>query len=175
ALCRSFLCEGILPAAAAFARGFAYFAPAGTLALRIFSLVELRDLLCGGDVMSRDELWAPDAVLHCIRTDHGYSPTSAPVRALLEVLHEFSAAERRLFMRFITGAPRLPSGGFGALQPPLTIVRTAAHDREEADALLPTCSTCHVYLKLPAYSSKTQLRAKLLLAIREGQEVFAFD
>jgi hypothetical protein len=32
-----------------------------------------------------------------------------------------------------------------------------------------------LYLKLPAYSSKAVLRTKLLTAIREGQEVFAFD
>ncbi len=43
------------------------------------------------------------------------------------------------------------------------------------DELLPTCSTCQVYLKLPAYSSIDILRDKLLTAIREGQEYFALD
>jgi hypothetical protein len=32
-----------------------------------------------------------------------------------------------------------------------------------------------VYLKLPPYSSPVVLRAKLLLAISEGQNAFAFD
>ncbi len=43
------------------------------------------------------------------------------------------------------------------------------------DELLPTCSTCQVYLKLPAYSSLDILRDKLMTAIREGQEYFALD
>ncbi len=53
---------------------------------------------------------------------------------------------------------------------------TGANGRSyPADQMLPSCSTCQLYLKLPAYSSKAVLRTKLLTAIREGQEVFAFD
>jgi hypothetical protein len=44
-----------------------------------------------------------------------------------------------------------------------------------ADDLLPTASTCQHYIKLPPYSSAEVARAKLLLAIREGQGAFAFN
>ena len=44
-----------------------------------------------------------------------------------------------------------------------------------ADELFPTCMVCEVYLKLPAYTLPQVLRDKLLTAIREGQEFFAFD
>lgn len=43
------------------------------------------------------------------------------------------------------------------------------------DAALPTCSTCQVYLKLPPYTTREVLVAKLAYAIREGRGHFAFD
>jgi len=42
---------------------------------------------------------------------------------LLEVLSEFDYEQRRAFLQFVTGAPRLPPGGLAALNPKLTIVR----------------------------------------------------
>jgi hypothetical protein len=44
------------------------------------------------------------------------------VRYLLETVASLTVPERRLFLRFCTGAARLPIGGFGALSPPLTVV-----------------------------------------------------
>jgi len=38
----------------------------------------------------------------------------------------------------------------------------------EYDARLPTASTCFNILKLPAYSSQSVLKVKLLTAIRSG-------
>lgn len=42
---------------------------------------------------------------------------------LLEIMGEFTGDEQRAFLRFVTGAPRLPPGGLSALSPKLTIVR----------------------------------------------------
>lgn len=42
---------------------------------------------------------------------------------LLEIMGEFTPEQQRAFLRFVTGAPRLPSGGLAALNPKLTIVR----------------------------------------------------
>lgn len=41
-----------------------------------------------------------------------------------------------------------------------------------ADRDLPSVMTCANYIKLPPYSSKAMARARLLLAIREGQGSF---
>jgi E3 ubiquitin-protein ligase TRIP12 len=41
-----------------------------------------------------------------------------------------------------------------------------------ADRDLPSVMTCANYIKLPPYSSKAVARARLLLAIREGQGSF---
>jgi len=75
-------------------------------------------------------------------------------------------------MQFLTGSPRLPVGGFAELRPRLTVVRKSV---PTADDHLPSCSTCQVYLKLPAYSCRQVLRQRLLQAIREGQGHFALD
>jgi len=42
---------------------------------------------------------------------------------LLEIIQEFGCDERRAFLQFVTGAPRLPPGGLAALNPKMTIVR----------------------------------------------------
>lgn len=42
---------------------------------------------------------------------------------LLAIMGEFTPDEQRSFLRFVTGAPRLPPGGLSALTPRLTIVR----------------------------------------------------
>ncbi|KAK2079958.1 hypothetical protein QBZ16_002353 [Prototheca wickerhamii] len=135
----------------------------------------------------------------------GYTAASPPVRWLVEVLGELDAAQRRAFLSFATGAPRLPPGGFAALRPPLTVVRkspapggplggatppnsfsnayastppssldpgTPTHAQLAADATLPSVMTCANYIKLPPYSSKEVLRARLLFALEEGQGSF---
>jgi E3 ubiquitin-protein ligase TRIP12 len=90
---------------------------------------------------------------------------------LLEVIQEFEGHQRRAFLQFITGSPRLPPGGLAALNPKLTVVRKQ-HNSNEADDDLPSVMTCANYLKLPPYSSKDKMREKLLYAITEGQGSF---
>ena len=126
--------------------------------------------------------------------EHGYTPESLPYIALLEVLCEMSPGEQREFVKFVTGTPRLPRGGIGALQPHLKVVR-----REEPNVpggapqinkaiALPSVMTyehyygekivifwgcrCQNYMKLPNYKSKEELKEKLFQAMREGSEKF---
>lgn len=104
---------------------------------------------------------------------------------LLEIVQEFDHEQRRAFLQFVTGAPRLPPGGLASLNPKLTIVRKVwleayliipililisfiflswllilcglqQHCSKWADADLPSVMTCANYLKLPPYSSKVQ-------------------
>jgi E3 ubiquitin-protein ligase TRIP12 len=53
----------------------------------------------------------PSALLDSIKADHGYNMDSRSVRNLIQVMSEFNAEERRLFLQFTTGSPRLPIGG----------------------------------------------------------------
>jgi E3 ubiquitin-protein ligase TRIP12 len=91
---------------------------------------------------------------------------------LFDIIVHFSNANRSLFVKFVTGAERLPIGGLTALQPRLTIARRVCEKGEEPDSALPSVMTCTHYLKLPPYSTKEVMREKLLLAIHEAQEGF---
>ncbi|XP_057778989.1 E3 ubiquitin-protein ligase UPL4 [Salvia miltiorrhiza] len=133
--------------------------------LKVFTEEELERLLCGEHV-----LWNSDELLEHIKFDHGYTISSSPIVHLLEIMLEFDLEQQRAFLQFVTGAPRLPTGGLASLNPKLTIVRK--HCSKEINADLPSVMTCANYLKLPPYSSKEVMKEKLLYAITEGQGSF---
>nr|CAH8827408.1 unnamed protein product [Trichobilharzia regenti] len=118
-----------------------------------------------------EEGWDVQSLTQSCCCDHGYTPQSRAIRFLFEIMSEFNAEQRRLFVQFVTGSPRLPVGGFRALKPPLKIVMKREIG-ENADNHLPSVMTCQNYLKLPDYSSKELMLSKLLYAIREGQNAF---
>lgn len=68
----------------------------------------------------------------------------------------------------ITGAPKLPIGGFRGLNPAFTVVRKPHEPPFRADDYLPSVMTCAQYLKLPDYSSKEVLSAQLSRAMHDG-------
>jgi ubiquitin-protein ligase E3 C len=77
-----------------------------------------------------------------------------------ETVDEMSDAERRQLLLFSTSCSRAPLLGFSALTPKFCVNAGSANEHA-----LPSASTCMNLLKLPRYTSKEQLRAKLLLAI----------
>ncbi|KAL9426451.1 hypothetical protein AB3S75_033269 [Citrus x aurantiifolia] len=154
---------GIFRQMEAFKSGFCQVFPIEHL--KIFTEEELERLFCG----ERDFLAFNDLLDH-IKFDHGYTASSPPILNLLEIIREFDYDQRRAFLQFVTGAPRLPPGGLASLNPKLTIVRK--HCSNCADADLPSVMTCANYLKLPPYSSKEMMKEKLLYAITEGQGSF---
>ncbi|KAL9235847.1 hypothetical protein vseg_010580 [Gypsophila vaccaria] len=133
--------------------------------LHAFTEEELERLLCG----ERDS-WVSYDLFDHIKFDHGYTASSPPIINLLEVINELDYEQRRAFLQFVTGAPRLPPGGLAALNPKLTIVRK--HSSNSVDEDLPSVMTCANYLKLPPYSSKEIMKDKLFYAITEGQGSF---
>ncbi|KAI9086360.1 hypothetical protein K1719_031814 [Acacia pycnantha] len=133
--------------------------------LHIFNEEELERLLCG-----EFDSWAFHELADHIKFDHGYTASSPPIVNLLEIIQEFDHVQRRAFLQFVTGAPRLPPGGLASLNPKLTVVRK--HSTNRADSDLPSVMTCANYLKLPPYSSKEKMKEKLLYAITEGQGSF---
>lgn len=58
------------------------------------------------------------ALMDSIKADHGFNMDSRSVRNLLQTMSELSTSERRDFLQFITGSPKLPIGG---KFPPLSI------------------------------------------------------
>jgi E3 ubiquitin-protein ligase TRIP12 len=98
--------------------------------------------------------------------------------------------ERRDFLQFVTGSPKLPIGGklhptitsfndranheagFKSLTPMFTVVCKPNEPPLMPDDYLPSVMTCVNYLKMPNYTSQEMLRAKLSVAIKEGQGAF---
>jgi len=169
-VCDHFLRRGIQTQVESFRAGFSQLLPLDNIK-SLFSLSELEQLICGGTETSTDQFWTLEVLQEALACDHGFSHQSRAVRHLLEVMVSLSGAERRQFLQFVTGSPRLPIGGFKALNPRLTIVRKE-HPSGQADRYLPSVMTCANYLKLPDYSSKEILRERLFLAIQEGQASF---
>jgi E3 ubiquitin-protein ligase TRIP12 len=51
------------------------------------------------------------ALLDSVKADHGFNMESKSVRNLLRTMSELDPSERREFLQFTTGSPKLPIGG----------------------------------------------------------------
>ena len=129
-------------------------------------------VICG----TKLEAWPVDYLKENIMPMHGYSQGSTTFNNFLEVLSEFNEDQKREFLMFTIGAPRLPLGGLKNLSPKLTVVKKLPHNETtNGDSMLPSVMTCQNYIKLPDYSSKDILRKKLLIAMKEGQKSFTLS
>lgn len=112
------------------------------------------------------------ALTDSIKADHGYNMDSRSVKNLLQVMSEFDLNERREFLQFITGSPKLPIGGFRSLTPMFTVVCKPSEHPYTSDDYLPSVMTCVNYLKLPDYTDHATMGKRLLTAMKEGQGAF---
>ncbi|EGY14318.1 ubiquitin fusion degradation protein [Verticillium dahliae VdLs.17] len=119
-----------------------------------------------------DEDWSLETLMDSIKADHGYNMDSKSVRNLLQAMSELTPNERRDFLQFTTGSPKLPIGGFKSLTPMFTVVCKPSEAPFTSDDYLPSVMTCVNYLKLPDYTSLDIMRKQLTMAIREGQGAF---
>ena len=115
-----------------------------------------------------DEDWSTETLYNCMNADHGYTMDSQTIHDLISIVTQFTVQERRLFCQFLTGSPKLPIDGFKGLKPKFTVVLKHAEDGLTPDQYLPSVMTCANYLKLPKYSSRDVMRARILQAIEEG-------
>ncbi|KAL0469775.1 thyroid hormone receptor interactor 12, variant 2 [Neurospora intermedia] len=139
-----------------------------------------------------DEDWSLETLNDSIKADHGYNMDSKSVRNLLQIMSELTLAERRDFLQFTTGSPKLPIGGkqhvyllwlvrvmansdmtgFKSLNPMFTVVCKPSEAPYTSDDYLPSVMTCVNYLKLPDYSDIGVLKKQLFTAMKEGQGAF---
>lgn len=129
--------------------------------IKLFSPPELQRVLSGEDT----DFDISDLRKHTEYQD-GYFDLHPVIRLLWQIVGELSSTEKRTFLKFATGCPKPPLGGFEYLQPPFT-VRMVSTDTSEGpkksffkmsignkSGRLPTSSTCFNLLKLPAYTKK---------------------
>jgi len=157
--------SGVRRQVEAFRAGFSQVFPYN--ALRSFTPDEL--VMLFGQV---DEDWSLETLMDSMKADHGFNMDSKTVRNLLQVMSEYDTSERREFLQFVTGSPKLPIGGFKSLTPLLTVVCKASEPPYTSDDYLPSVMTCVNYLKLPDYSTLKILRGRLQVAVKEGQGAF---
>ncbi|RDL36512.1 Hect, E3 ligase [Venustampulla echinocandica] len=119
-----------------------------------------------------EEDWSLETLMDSIKADHGFNMDSKSVKNLLQTMSELTPSERRDFLQFTTGSPKLPIGGFKALTPMFTVVCKPSEAPYMSDDYLPSVMTCVNYLKLPDYSSLDVMRGRMNIAIREGQGAF---
>jgi E3 ubiquitin-protein ligase TRIP12 len=65
-------------------------------------------LVCGG---TRDEAWDVKTLEDNFVPAHGYTQTSKSFKNFVKIVSEFTSEEKRIFLKFVTGAERLPFGG----------------------------------------------------------------
>ncbi|KAK1755641.1 ubiquitin fusion degradation protein 4 [Echria macrotheca] len=119
-----------------------------------------------------EEDWSLETLMDSVKADHGYNMDSKSVKNLLQTMSELSPTQRRDFLQFTTGSPKLPIGGFKSLTPMFTVVCKPSEAPYSSDDYLPSVMTCVNYLKLPDYTDISMLRKRLFTAIKEGQGAF---
>ncbi|OQD85941.1 hypothetical protein PENSOL_c095G08026 [Penicillium solitum] len=149
----------------AFRAGFSQVFPFSSL--RAFTPSELV-MLFG----QAEEDWSIETLMDSIKADHGFNMDSRSVRNLLQTMSELDNQQRRDFLQFVTGSPKLPIGGFKSLTPIFTVVCRPSEHPYTPDDYLPSVMTCVNYLKLPDYSDLDVLKKRLSVAIKEGQGAF---
>eukprot|EP01035_Chromulina_nebulosa_P017425 gene17425-22977_t len=130
-------------------------------------LDEIELLICG----------LPDVDITDLKANteyHGVRLTDEIISWFWEALNGFSQTERASFLQFVTGTSKVPLGGFSNLQGMRGTQKFSIHKAYGDHNQLPTAHTCFNQLDLPIYNSYEELKAKLLLAIREGSEGFGF-
>jgi E3 ubiquitin-protein ligase TRIP12 len=58
-----------------------------------------------------EEDWTIETLMDSIKADHGFNMDSRSVRNLLQTMSELDKQQRRDFLQFVTGSPKLPIGG----------------------------------------------------------------
>jgi E3 ubiquitin-protein ligase TRIP12 len=157
--------SGVRPQIEAFQGGFSQVFSYATL--RAFTPDEL--VMLFGRI---EEDWSIETLMDSVKADHGFNMDSKSVKNLLQTMSELNPSQRRDFLQFVTGSPKLPIGGFKSLTPMFTVVCKPSEPPYASDDYLPSVMTCVNYLKLPDYSSQKVLKERLFVAIREGQGAF---
>ena len=161
--------RGIYRAVDAFKEGFCLIY--NIFNLKCFSSIELEEFICG----SLEIKWDEKMLYENLKPDRGYTKKSRIFNDLIKFMCKLDKDGQKKFLMFTTGTSRLPIGGFKALSPKLTIVKSFREQNDCPDDFLPTVMTCQNNLKLPEYSSYQILEKKLMFSMNEGSKEFSLS
>lgn len=104
----------------------------------------------------------------------GLTACDSTVQWFWKLVQDLREEERALLLKFATGSPCVPAGGFASLQGLGGVVLFTIRKIQGINRI-PLASTCFNTLKLTEYSNEQQFRNKVLIAIRYGCEGFEFS
>ena len=142
---------------------------AKTIPMQILQLVKWSDfesMVCGH----------PEIDIALLRRNTKYSegvdPNAPYITWLWEILEEFDNETRRSFIRFTWAQDSIPADDeeFRRSHTRL-MIKPATARSTSPDKLLPRADTCFFNLELPAYTSKSHMRERLLFAISSGNDM----
>lgn len=136
-------------------------------ALDIFSIEELPMLFAGNKKLVSYQ----DMEKYVDIKTKGYTKESQLIKNLFTVVAEMDIDNQRSFFRFVTGYHSLPYGGLEKLDPHLNVQIMTEIKGKTVDEDLPTAHTCTFSLAIPGYTSKDDLKNRLLFAIGNSKEI----
>ena len=127
--------------------------------LNLFSWKQLETLVCGTVDVNIDILKE--------NTDYeGCGLADQHIQYFWEVLKEFTPKEKSLYLKFVWGRSRLPSGKDWR-----HMKVTRSNPNGPVNNYMPVSHTCFFTLDLPAYTNKDAMRTKLLYAITHCTDI----
>ncbi|KAG5494128.1 hypothetical protein JKF63_01963 [Porcisia hertigi] len=143
-------------------------------ALWCLSDEERSALLCGSDAVGDSLLFTEEELQAQTTPGNGYCGGSTHVKMFVSIVgSEFTRAQQRDFLEFLTGSPRLPFNGLAGLGRCITVAMKDMESKKEQT--LPSCNTCFLYLKLPPYTTREIMKERLLFAVTEGRRNYSLS
>ncbi len=106
--------------------------------------------------------------------ESGYTAASPQIVWMWEVVGNMTNDHKKFLLQFMTGSPQIPVGGYREPTYAFKIAMSGIQPSTSPIANhLPTTHTCHRMMLLPAYTTKAELEAKLLLAVESNRQGFA--
>lgn len=161
--------QGVKAQFDALREGFSYIFSVNRL--NVFDPSELETLICG----SVEQDWTRESILEAANYTHGFTVNSKVSQWFATLLSEFTEPQRRQFLQFATGSPRLPPRGFKGFHHRLTLSRKDAEKSRSSDDYYPSVSTCFLFIKIPDYSSYEIFKVRFLTAVENGQQGFGLS
>lgn len=125
------------------------------LIYKIFNFDELDILVSGEEIINWEQLKVNSQYID------GYTENSQEIKWFWEIFDEMTEAQKKNFFRFSTGSDRAPVGGLDLFH--LKIQKTFDSTK------LPVAHTCMNIFSLPNYSTKEDMKQKVLIAIENTE------
>jgi len=154
--------DRIAPQLFAFLTGFYEVVPLHILSVFDFNEIEL--LLCGLPKINVED-WRTHTMY---QGDYEALGINHPViRMFWEVINECNDEQRAKFLQFATGTARVPVQGFSALQGNDGVVKPfTIKSIEFQDSVFPKAHTCFNRIDLPKYTTKEEMKFRMMQAMQ---------